>query len=105
MMEDDKGMATVPGVGKKTAQRLILELKGVFEKDRSLAGSAAPTVPLPFAPAAAEAPSAIEDATAALLSLGFTAAEVTLAREGYDGTDMRVEELIASAHRLLGMES
>lgn len=82
MMEDDKGMATVPGVGKKTAQRLILELKGVFEKDRSLAGSAAPTVPLPFAPAAAEAPSAIEDATAALLSMGFTAAEVTLASMG-----------------------
>ncbi len=87
MMEDDKGMATVPGVGKKTAQRLILELKGVFEKDRSLAGSAAPTAPLPFAPAAA--PSAIEDATAALLSMGFTAAEVTLALDGYDGKDMR----------------
>lgn len=107
MMEDDKGMATVPGVGKKTAQRLILELKGVFEKDRSLAGSAAPTVPLPFAPAAAAAaaPSAIEDATAALLSMGFTAAEVTLALDGYDGKDMRVEELLASALRRLGMES
>ena len=103
MMEDDKGMATVPGVGKKTAQRLILELKGVFEKDRSLAGSAAPTAPLPFAPAAA--PSAIEDATAALLSMGFTAAEVTLALDGYDGKDMRVEELLASALRRLGMES
>ena len=105
MMEDDKGMATVPGVGKKTAQRLILELKGVFEKDRSLAGSAAPTVPLPFAPAAAAAPSAIEDATAALLSMGFTAAEVTLALDGYDGKDMRVEELLALALRRLGMES
>lgn len=102
MMEDDKGMATVPGVGKKTAQRLILELKGVFEKDRSLAGSAAPTAPLPFAPAA---PSAIEDATAALLSMGFTAAEVTLALDGYDGKDMRVEELLALALRRLGMES
>lgn len=103
MMGDDKGMATVPGVGKKTAQRLILELKGVFEKDRSLAGSAAPTAPLPFAPAAA--PSAIEDATAALLSMGFTAAEVTLALDGYDGKDMRVEELLALALRRLGMES
>ena len=105
MMEDDKGMATVPGVGKKTAQRLILELKGVFEKDRSLAGSAAPTAPLPFAPAAPAAPSAIEDATAALLSMGFTAAEVTLALDGYDGKDMRVEELLALALRRLGMES
>ena len=32
MMEDDKRMATVPGVGKKTAQRLILELKGVSRR-------------------------------------------------------------------------
>ena len=32
------------------------------------------TAPLPFAPAAPAAPSAIEDATAALLSMGFTAA-------------------------------
>ena len=32
MAEDDKGMAKVPGVGKKTAQRLILELKGVFSE-------------------------------------------------------------------------
>lgn len=55
--------------------------------------------------AAAAAPSAIEDATAALLSMGFTAAEVTLALDGYDGKDMRVEELLASALRRLGMES
>lgn len=105
MAEDDKGMATVPGVGKKTAQRLILELKSVFAKDRSLAGSVAPTMPIPLAPAAPSAPSALEDATAALLSMGFTAAEVTLALDGYDGKDMRVEELLALALRRLGMES
>ena len=34
MAEDDKGMAKVPGVGKKTAQRLILELKSTFAKDK-----------------------------------------------------------------------
>lgn len=105
MTEDDKGMASVPGVGKKTAQRLILELKSVFAKDRSLAGSAAPTMPIPLAPAAPSAPSALEDATAALLSMGFTPAEATLALDGYDGKDMRVEELLALALRRLGMES
>lgn len=105
MTEDDKGMASVPGVGKKTAQRLILELKSVFAKDRSLAGSVAPTMPIPLSPAAPSAPSALEDATAALLSMGFTPAEATLALDGYDGKDMRVEELLSSALRRLGMDS
>lgn len=105
MTEDDKGMASVPGVGKKTAQRLILELKSVFAKDRSLAGPVAPTMPIPLAPAAPSAPSALEDATAALLSMGFTPAEAALALDGYDGKDMRVEELLALALRRLGMES
>lgn len=32
MMEDDKGMATVPGVGKKTAQRLDPRTQGRFRE-------------------------------------------------------------------------
>ena len=39
MAEDDKGMAKVPGVGKKTAQRLILELKSTFARTRALCRS------------------------------------------------------------------
>ena len=42
MAEDAKGMATVPGVGKKTAQRLILELKSVFAKDHGLLAADVP---------------------------------------------------------------
>lgn len=106
MAEDDKGMAKVPGVGKKTAQRLILELKGVFSKDRSLAGPVAPdAVPLPIDVAGPSAPSAMDDATAALLSMGFTPAEASLALGGYDGSDMRVEDLLAAALKRLGMDA
>lgn len=106
MAEDDKGMATVPGVGKKTAQRLILELKGAFSKDRSLAGSAvAASIPLPLDVARPVAPSAMDDASAALLSMGFTPAEVSLALSGYDGADMRVEDLLAAALKRLGMDA
>lgn len=106
MAEDAKGMATVPGVGKKTAQRLILELKSVFSKDRSLAGSASfDAVPLSLDGAGAGAPSALEDAQAALLSMGFTPAEVDLALNGYDGRDMRVEDLLAAALKRLGMDA
>ena len=106
MTEDDKGMATVPGVGKKTAQRLILELKGVFSKDRSLAGSEAPgSVPLPLELVSPAATSPVDDATSALLSMGFTPSEVSLALGGYDGRDMRVEDLLAAALKRLGMDA
>lgn len=106
MAEDDKGMATVPGVGKKTAQRLILELKGIFAKDRSLAGSGmVDSIPLPLDVAAPAAAAPMDDATAALLSMGFTPAEATLALSGYDGEDMRVEELLAAALKRLGMDA
>ena len=106
MAEDDKGMAKVSGVGKKTAQRLILELKGAFSKDRTLAGSAAAdSVPLPLDVAAPAAVSPMEDANAALLAMGFTPAEVTLALAGYDGRDMRVEDLLSAALKRLGMDA
>lgn len=106
MAEDAKGMATVPGVGKKTAQRLILELKSVFSKDRSLVGSvAADTVPLPLDVADPDVSSVLEDAHAALLSMGFTSAEVDLALSGYDGREMRVEDLLAAALKRLGMDA
>lgn len=105
MAEDAKGMATVPGVGKKTAQRLILELKSVFAKDHGL--SAASDVPIPGQVSlnVPQTSSAIEDARAALLSMGFSPQETELALDGFDGQDMRVEELLGSALKRLGMDA
>ena len=106
MAEDDKAMAKVPGVGKKTAQRLILELKSVFAKDKgfvpvdAIPGQAALNVA-----ATAPAPSALDDAQAALLSMGFSPQEVEVALSGYDGADMRVEELLGAALKRLGMDA
>ena len=104
MAEDDKGMAKVPGVGKKTAQRLILELKSTFAKDKgfvpvdAIPGQVAMPVP-------AAAPSAIDDARAALLSMGFSPQETDVALSGYDGQDMRVEDLLGAALKRLGMDA
>lgn len=47
----------------------------------------------------------MDDASAALLSMGFTPAEVSLALSGYDGADMRVEDLLAAALKRLGMDA
>lgn len=105
MAEDAKGMSSVPGVGKKTAQRLILELKGVFAKDHGL--SAMRDVPIPgqVAIAVPQASSAMDDARAALLSMGFSPQETDLALNGCDGQDMRVEDLLGMALRRLGMDA
>ena len=65
----------IPGVGKKTAQRIILELKGSLDQGiEGLFGRS-------------EDPAAIIDerlkgATEALLSMGFTSAEAELALKG-----------------------
>lgn len=104
MAEDVTGMSSVPGVGKKTAQRLILELKSPLSKERGLAGAPSPAPGQ--LPLASQAPaSALEDARAALLSMGFSPQEAELALEGYDGDGMRVEELLGAALRRLGMDA
>ena len=55
--------------------------------------------------APAAAPSAIDDARAALLSMGFSPQETDVALSGYDGQDMRVEDLLGAALKRLGMDS
>ena len=81
-------MATVPGVGKKLAGRLLLELEGVFARDPTFAGLAtAASVPSKsgiVAPAPVGASGVEADVTAALLAMGFTGEEATLALDGYE---------------------
>ena len=73
--QDVAGVSKIPGVGKKTASRIILELKGSL--DQGLAGLfddvAAP---------AAQVEEQLRGAREALLSLGFTSAEADLALKG-----------------------
>lgn len=102
MAEDTTGMSAVPGVGKKTAQRLILELKGTLAKDHGLAAAAVPAAgQLPLSRAAS---SPLDDARAALLSMGFSPQETDLALDGYD-EGMQVEDLLAAALKRLGMDA
>ncbi len=104
MAEDDKSMSSVSGVGKKTAQRLILELKSVFSKDAGWRPEMPEGIAAPSVNSGREA-GVTDDARAALLSMGFSSQETELALDGIDATGMRVEALLAAALKRLGMES
>lgn len=104
-MQDEGRMATVPGVGKKKAQRLLIELQDVFSKDPDLMGlvglSAEPEA-MPGAPLPETDESVTQEATSALLSMGFTPQEAELALEGHEQAGTSLEKVIAYALRRLG---
>lgn len=104
--EDSARLSTVPGVGKKTAGRMLLELKGVFAKDPVLMGLAG--VPIAVAGTSSGSPVAgVEaDVTTALLSMGFTPKEAQLALDGHeDAGAVTTEKALAYALRRLGRRS
>ncbi|MDR5865767.1 Holliday junction branch migration protein RuvA [Halomonas koreensis] len=77
VMDDDvKALTRLPGVGKKTAERLIVEMRDRFPHwerpdDPTAASPASP------APAAPSGPDPLADAEAALVSLGYKPAEAS----------------------------
>ena len=103
--QDTARMAQVPGVGRKKASRLIVELSDVFSKDAELRGLVGLTAPSDASlPLSAGAPAGVEaDATEALLSMGFTSQEAELALEGHaESGAVTVEQVLAYALRRLG---
>lgn len=76
--EDVKAVSRIPGVGKKTASRMILELKGSLENF----GAAAALPGEGTASAASAGQTARDGVFEALLSMGFTAKEAELALKG-----------------------
>jgi len=77
--QDIAAVQRIPGVGKKTASRIVLELKGSLDQG---IGSL-------FAEDEQVVSKAVEGAREALLSMGFTSAEADLALKGApeDGTE------------------
>jgi Holliday junction DNA helicase RuvA len=86
--DDDALVATVPGIGKKTAQRIIIELKDKL---------AVPTL----GGRSAVVGSAAAEAMDALVSMGFNSAEVSVAMKGYEGPD-EAQAILKYALRRLG---
>ena len=90
-------MSKVPGIGKKTAERIVVDLKGTYEQ---FAQSTLVSVDADDAAVPVDATSAAE-ATEALISMGFTSQETELALKGYTGPD-DASEIVRYALRRLG---
>jgi len=78
VLADDAGaIAKAPGIGKKTAQKLILELKDKFKLDDAFEKKLAHDNPAGAEglPASGGSGTAMDDAIAALVALGYSATE------------------------------
>lgn len=91
---DEKALTVAPGIGKKIAQRVILELKDKLAKNQSLGmgaesyGGAGITV-IPE--------NKLSESTAALAVLGYSQAEINVALKGIDLRALSLEEIIKQA--------
>lgn len=90
---DANTLTKAPGIGKKTAQRLVLELK---DKVSQAEVSTAADVP---AVARMQQSSAAQEAIEALLALGYQSAEATVAVSKVQDKSDKADELIRLALR------
>ena len=104
--QDSARMAQVPGVGKKKASRLLVELSDVFSKNAALRGLVGLTSPAPGQidfTGKQKAASVDAEATEALLSMGFTVQEAELALECREEAGARtIEAALSYALKRLG---
>ena len=92
--QDTAALVKVPGVGKKTAERLLVELKDRFKAWENLPSIAPLVMPSQALPAVA---SAEADAVSALVALGFKPQEASRAVAAVEGEGLSSEELIRRA--------
>ena len=91
--EDVHSLVKIPGIGKKTAERIVLELKDKIEVSGEAAGPARPS----------DRPETMEEAAAALMSIGLTRsnADKALERVEFEGdvSGYSVEDIVRMALR------
>ena len=92
--EDEKALTAAQGIGKKIAQRIILELKDKLAKGQSsftVQGGGSGAAPMPLGG------SKSGEAAAALAVLGYGSQEISTALKGIDMDALPLEEIIRQA--------
>lgn len=90
---DEKALTCAPGIGKKIAQRVILELKDKLAKGQTISGgesyggTGVTVIP----------ENKHSEANAALAVLGYSQSEINLALRGIDLDDLTLEQIIKAA--------
>lgn len=91
---DEKALIVAPGIGKKIAQRIVLELKDKLAKGQSATmnqesygGTGITVIP----------ENKMSEATAALAVLGYSQAEINLGLKDIDLNSLALEEIIKAA--------
>ena len=92
--EDEKALTAANGIGKKIAQRVILELKDKLAREEALGGTSVKG----GAPAMAAVPhSKKSEAQSALAVLGYGSAEIAAALKDIDMEALTLEDIIRQA--------
>ena len=90
---DEKALTCAPGIGKKIAQRVVLELKDKLAKGQTITvgesygGTGVTVIP----------ENKHSEASAALAVLGYSQGEINLALQGIDLDSMTLEQIIKAA--------
>lgn len=90
---DEKALTVAPGIGKKIAQRVILELKDKLSKSQAAAagesygGSGVTVIP----------ENKTSEASAALAVLGYSQSDIAVALKGIDMENLTLEQVIKAA--------
>ncbi len=96
--EDIARLTKVPGIGRKTAERLVMELRDKVDLNMSPAPGTARPAGRPVDPA--------QEAVSALIALGYKPAEASRAISNLPHEDMKSEDLIRQALKgLAGLKS
>jgi Holliday junction DNA helicase RuvA len=87
--EDITRLIKVPGIGRKTAERLVIELRDKVDLAGAPASGAARPVSVPADP--------VQEATSALIALGYKPVEASRAVNSVQQDGLRSEDIIRAA--------